>query len=99
MIRPKTRVKTRLFEALRKADQVFEIEVGVGIGARITPPCGVDADRAHKRAEVQLPCCRHPCRSPRCCAGDILPRADRGPKRRTRGARLCRVAWPRRSSD
>ena len=43
-----------MLELLRETDQVLQIEVGVGPGAGITPPGGVDADRAHEGAEMQL---------------------------------------------
>ena len=47
-------VEAAALQGLREADQVFEVEIGVGIGAGIAPPGGVDADRAHKGAQMQL---------------------------------------------
>ena len=34
-----------------------EIEIGVGPGPGIAPGAGVDADRAHERAKLELPLC------------------------------------------
>ena len=52
-------VEPPLFQLLREADQVLQVEVGVRVGAGIAPPAGMDADRAHKGAEAQLLCSRH----------------------------------------
>ena len=52
-------VEPALFQLLREADQVLQVEVGVRIGAGIAPPGGMDADRAHERAEPQLPRSTH----------------------------------------
>ncbi len=57
-------VEPAALQGLGEADQVREVEVGVGGGARIAPPGGMDADRAHESAKMQLPRCGHRCRSP-----------------------------------
>ena len=62
-------VEPAALQGLGKADQVLQVEVGVGGGARIAPPGGMDADRAHKGAETQLPHCRH-----RCWPAAVIPR-------------------------
>ena len=48
-------VELRRLQRLREALQMREIEIGVGIGARIAPGAGVKTDRAHEGAEPQLP--------------------------------------------
>ena len=40
-----------LLQLLGEADQVLQVEVGVGVGAGIAPPGGMNADWAHERAE------------------------------------------------
>ena len=37
-----------------------EIEIGIGPGAGIAPRAGVDGDRPHERAELELPLCHRP---------------------------------------
>ena len=61
MIGHEPRVEPGALQGLRKTYQMLEVEIGVGIGAGIAPPCGVDADRAHKRAQTQLSRCCHRC--------------------------------------
>lgn len=41
-------------QCLREAFEVREVEIGVGIGARVAPGAGVKTDRAHEGAEPQL---------------------------------------------
>ena len=48
------------FELLDQLLDVREIEVGVGPGARIAPRAGVNGDRPHERAELELPLCHCP---------------------------------------
>ena len=48
-------VELAALQRLREALQVREVEVGVGKGAGIAPGAGVDADRAHEGAKMQLP--------------------------------------------
>lgn len=38
---------------------MLEVEVGIGVPSRVSPPCGMDPDRAHKGAQVQLTRCSH----------------------------------------
>ncbi len=52
MVRHEPGVEPAALQGLRKAYQVLEVEIGVGISAGIAPPCGVDADRSHKRAQT-----------------------------------------------
>ena len=47
-------VEFRLFQLLREALDVLEIEVGVRVGAGITPGTGMQADGAHEGAKLQL---------------------------------------------
>ena len=47
-------------ELLDEALQMAEVEIGVRPGAGIAPGAGVDADRAHEGAELQLPLCHRP---------------------------------------
>src|ERR1700724_1657754 len=54
-------VEAAALQGLRETDQVFEIEIGVGISARVAPPGGVNADRAHESAQMQLAWSRHRC--------------------------------------
>ena len=54
MVGHEPRVEPAALQILREADQVLQVEIGVGIGAGIAPPGGVDADRAHKGTEMQL---------------------------------------------
>jgi hypothetical protein len=49
------RVETASLQRLDEVDDVLQVEVGVGIGARITPPGGVESDRAHERTEMKVP--------------------------------------------
>jgi hypothetical protein len=44
-------VEAALLQLLSKAYQMAKVEIGVRIGARITPPGGMDADRAHEGAQ------------------------------------------------
>src|SRR5665213_290022 len=53
------RVEPARLQLLDKADQVVEIEVRVRISARIAPPAGMDAHRAHERAQSHLLVYRH----------------------------------------
>jgi len=53
------------FSALQFLDQAFqmrEIEIGVRPCAGIAPRTGVDTDRPHERAELELPFCHRPSR-------------------------------------
>ncbi len=59
MIGHEPRVEPSALELLREADQVLQVEIGVGIGARIAPPRRMNAHRAHERAEPQPPIRRH----------------------------------------
>ena len=61
MVRHEPGVKAAALQGLGKADQVLEIEIGVGIGAGVAPPGGVDADRAHECAQMQLAWSCHRC--------------------------------------
>jgi len=54
-------IEAATLQGLRETDQVFEIEIGVGPGAGVAPPGGVDADRAHEGAQMQLAWSRHRC--------------------------------------
>jgi hypothetical protein len=47
-------VEFRRFQRLGEAPQMSNVEVRVGIRARISPSSGVDAGRPHECAEVQL---------------------------------------------
>lgn len=47
-------VELRRLERLRETLQMREVEVGVGIGARVAPCAGMKTDRAHEGAETQL---------------------------------------------
>ena len=51
MIRHEPGVEAALFQLLREADQVPQVEIGVGISPGIAPPSRVDARRAHESAE------------------------------------------------
>jgi hypothetical protein len=55
MVRHEERVEPAVLQGLRKPLQVLEIEIGVGVCAGVTPPGGMDADWAHKRAQMQSP--------------------------------------------
>jgi hypothetical protein len=46
-------VELRRLEGLGEAREMGEVEVGVRVAARVAPPGGVDADRAHEGAEVK----------------------------------------------
>ncbi len=46
-------------QPLDAVGQERQVEVGVGLGARIAPRAGVDGGRAHEGAEVQLPALSH----------------------------------------
>ena len=46
-------VEPAMLQLLRKPDQVLQIEIGVGVGAGIAPPGGMDADRAHEGPQMQ----------------------------------------------
>ncbi len=63
MVGHEKRVEPAALQGLGKPDQVLEVEVGVGPGAGIAPPGGVDADRAHEGAQMQSTRSRHPHRS------------------------------------
>src|SRR5712692_2673204 len=54
-------VEAAALQGLRETDQVLEIEIGVGIGAWVAPPGGMNADRAHERAQMQLAWSGHRC--------------------------------------
>ena len=51
MVGHEPRVEAALLQLLGEADQVLQVEVGVGVGAGIAPPGGMNADWAHERAE------------------------------------------------
>ena len=55
-------VEPAALEGLRKADQMPEIEIGIGVSAGITPPGGMNTDRAHERPKMQVAWCHHRCR-------------------------------------
>ncbi len=48
------RVEAATLERLREALQMREVEVGIGIGARIAPCAGMNGGRTHKSAEAKL---------------------------------------------
>ncbi len=54
MIRHEKGVELAALQGLGETLDVLEIEIGVGIGAGIAPPRGVNADRPHERAEPKL---------------------------------------------
>lgn len=54
-------VELRRLQGLGEALQMREIEIGVGIGTRIAPGAGVQADGAHEGAEAQLFSCHERC--------------------------------------
>ncbi|CAM2159799.1 conserved hypothetical protein [Paraburkholderia tropica] len=54
MIGHEKRVEARGFERLRKTFQMCEIEIRIGPCARKTPRAGMQADRAHEGAQMQL---------------------------------------------
>ena len=53
------RIETRGLQPLRQPPDQREVEIGVGHRTRIAPRAGVDRDRAHERAEVELTCLAH----------------------------------------
>ena len=55
MVGHEKRIELGAFERLGEALEMVEIEVGVRKRARIAPSPGVDARRAHERAQMQLP--------------------------------------------
>ena len=55
MIGHEERIELAALERLREALEMGEIEIGVGKSAGIAPGAGVDGDRAHESAEMQLP--------------------------------------------
>ena len=55
MVGHEERVEPAALERLGETLEMLEVEIRVRIGARIAPPAGMDADRAHERAETQLP--------------------------------------------
>jgi hypothetical protein len=54
MVGHEERVELPGFELLNQALDVREIEIGVRSGAGITPRAGVNTDRPHERAELEL---------------------------------------------
>ena len=50
MVGHEERIEPATLQRLREADQMLEVEVGIGIGTRVAPPGGMDADRAHESA-------------------------------------------------
>jgi hypothetical protein len=48
-------IEPAAFQRLGEALQVREVEIRVGVGARIEPGSGVDAGRPHEGAEMELP--------------------------------------------
>jgi hypothetical protein len=46
-------------EGLRKALEVREVEVRVRIGAGVAPGAGMETDRPHEGAQLELSRCRH----------------------------------------
>ncbi|BAV75684.1 hypothetical protein PCAU_3475 [Pseudomonas chlororaphis subsp. aurantiaca] len=53
------RIETRPLQGLGETLEVGEVEVGVAIGARVAPGAGVNADRAHEGAQLELALGRH----------------------------------------
>src|SRR5580704_766818 len=54
MVRHEEGVELAALERLRETRQMLEVEVRIGIRARITPRRRVDADGAHESAQTQL---------------------------------------------
>ncbi len=54
MVGHKPRIEPAALQGLSEAHQMLQIEIGVGVGAGIAPPGGVDADRTHEGTEMQL---------------------------------------------
>ena len=54
MIGHEERVEFGAFQGLGEPGDMAKIKIGIRVGAGVTPPCGVDTDRAHKRPQSQL---------------------------------------------
>ena len=59
MIRHKKRIEFSALKLLREVDNVFEIKVGVGIGARVAPRTGMNCHGPHKGAEMEFSILAH----------------------------------------
>jgi alkanesulfonate monooxygenase SsuD/methylene tetrahydromethanopterin reductase-like flavin-dependent oxidoreductase (luciferase family) len=56
MVRHEEGIKPSPFQNLDEMHEVLQIEVGVGVGPRIAPPGGMNADRSHDGAKMKLLC-------------------------------------------
>ena len=54
MIRHEKRVKPPALQRLNKIHQMLQVKIRVGRGPRVAPPAGMNTDRPHKRAKMQL---------------------------------------------
>jgi hypothetical protein len=54
VVRHEERIEPGLFKSLDETYEMLQIEIGVGVGSRVAPPCRMDGDRTHDGAKMKL---------------------------------------------